>query len=201
MSKGADDRKLRDTSLHDSKLQEQYLSDEDIRGYNVNVKVKGLDHRGREISAKGGQMDELDVVAAYLKLINIPCMFDVGTTPINPSDQQLNLNIADDVTYHEVLKTELKNDLQGLKPTREIDQIKLAIEAIHTNLYCSEVEIVFNGYSTMLDGTRCIFDYASRDAMSKEKDKAKIIDPNEEATLNSNEHDQYYNAGVNDTTI
>ena len=41
----------------------------------------------------------------------------------------------------------------------------------------------------MLDGTRCIFDYASRDAMSKEKDKAKIIDPNEEATLNSNEHD------------
>ena len=92
-------------------------------------------------------------------MINIPSMFDIGTTPINPCDGQLNLNILDDVTYHEVLKTELKKDITGLKPKREIDAIKHAITAIHTNLYCSEVEIVFNGYTAELEGTRCIFDY------------------------------------------
>ena len=75
------------------------------------------------------------------------------------------MNILDDVTYHEVLKPELKKDINGLKPRREIDQIKRALEAIHTNIYCSEVEIIFDGYTADLEGTRCMYDYASRDAM------------------------------------
>lgn len=69
------------------------------------------------------------------------------------------------MSYHEVLKQELKRDITGLKPKREIDQIKHAIEAIHTNLYVSEVEIIFDGYTVDLEGTRCMFDYASRDAL------------------------------------
>lgn len=72
-----------------------------------------------------------------------------------------------------------------MKPKREIDAIKHAIQAIHTNIYCSEVEIVFNGYITELDGTRCIFDYGSRDALlfkQKEDERnAAKVDPNDES--------------------
>lgn len=97
-------------------MEDQILADEEIKGYSVKIKYKGLDQKSREVSTNEDGMDEFEVVAAYLKMINIPCMFDLGTNPVNPCDQQLNLNIADDVTYHEVLKTELKKDLQGLKP-------------------------------------------------------------------------------------
>ena len=96
----------------------------------------------------------------------------------------------DDVTYHEVLKTELRKDVNTLKPKREIDEIKMAMEALHTNLYCSEIEVLIEGYSADLEGTRCIFDYASRDAIIRkqiqaEKDK-KTKDPND-GTLDENE--------------
>jgi len=37
-------------------------------------------------------------------------MFDLGISPVNPCDQQLNLNIIDDITYHEVVDKELKKD-------------------------------------------------------------------------------------------
>ena len=56
--------------------------------------------------------DVLDVFAAYIKLINIPCMFDIGLSQVNPCDEQLNLNIIDDVTYHEVIRTELKKETE-----------------------------------------------------------------------------------------
>ena len=90
-------------------------------------------------------------------MINIPCMFDLGINPVNPCDQQLNLNIIDDITYHEVLKPELKKE--QLTPKWKIEKTKLAIEALHHNLFCSEVELIFEGYSTELEGTRCMFDY------------------------------------------
>ena len=63
----------------------------------------------------------------------------------------------------------MKRDVCGLKPKREIDEIKLAMEALHTNLYCSEVEVLIEGYSADLEGTRCIFDYASRDAIIRKR--------------------------------
>ena len=109
------------------------------------------------------------------------------------------MSIADDVTYHEVLKTELKKDINSLKPKREIDEIKMAMEALHTNLYCSEVEVLVDGYSAELEGTLCIFDYASRDALIKKRIQAerekRINDPND-GTLDENEESKDQNGIV-----
>lgn len=74
------ERKLSDVYDNDS-IYQKLLKDEQIKGYNLKVKVTGLDHKSREEST-----NELDVHAAYLKMINIPCMFDIGTTPVNPCD-------------------------------------------------------------------------------------------------------------------
>lgn len=69
----------------ENSLAENLISDEQIYGFNVRVLAKELDKRGREVVSSEGQ-NELDVQAAYLKMINIPCMFDVGTEAANPSD-------------------------------------------------------------------------------------------------------------------
>ena len=44
----------------------------------------------------------------------------------------------------------------------------MAIEALHHNLFCSEVEITFDGYSTSFDDTRCLYDAKSRDTLIRE---------------------------------
>ena len=57
-----------------------------ITGFKIKVEAKGLDYKGREI-ATIEDFDTLELAAAYLKLINVPCMFDIGTQAINPTDQ------------------------------------------------------------------------------------------------------------------
>ena len=82
------------------------FTDDIITGYKVKVEAKGLDYKGREI-ASSKNFDSLEMAAAYLKLINVPCMFDIGTQPINPCDSQLNLNMIDDVTFLKVIQAEM----------------------------------------------------------------------------------------------
>lgn len=82
--------------------QEHHPSEENIRGYKADITIKGLDHKSRVTSTEEG--DHLEIVASQIKMVNIPCMFDLGLTPVNPCDQQLNLNIMDDITFHEVKK-------------------------------------------------------------------------------------------------
>lgn len=45
----------------------------------------------------------------------------------------------------------------------------MAIEALHHNLFCSEVEITFDGYSTSVNDTRCLYNKVSRNKVQKEK--------------------------------
>ena len=54
----------------------------------------------------------------------------------------------------------------------------MAVEALHHNLFCSEVEIKFDGYSTSFEGTRCLYDAKSRDALIKEAFEEKIKNKN-----------------------
>ena len=78
-------------------------------------------------------------------MVNIPCMFDMGITPADPCDQQLNLNIIDDITFHKVKK---KIETKKKIPKKwKLAHTQNAIEALHHNQYISEVEIIFNGYS------------------------------------------------------
>ena len=131
-------------------------------------------------------MDELEVVAGYLKLVNIPCMFDLGISPCDPRDQQLNLNIVDDITYHDVLKQDVldRSETETILPKRKIEQTKMALEALHHNLYCSKVEFIFEGYTTIVNGTRCLFDYKSRDNLKKkENDEVSEDSLDERETL------------------
>ena len=72
--------------------------------------MKGLDYLGRELQIKDEEMDSIEMVASYLKLINVPCMFDIGVTNCTPEDNQLNLHIVDDITYNQVLKPDFYND-------------------------------------------------------------------------------------------
>ena len=51
----------------------------------MKISIRGQDTKGREVSTDGG-MDDLEIDAAYLKLINVPCMFDTGATPAKPND-------------------------------------------------------------------------------------------------------------------
>ena len=67
------------------KLNEFGFSDDIITGYKVKVEAKGLDYKGREISTEKN-FDSIELAAAYLKLISVPCMFDIGVTATNPGD-------------------------------------------------------------------------------------------------------------------
>lgn len=61
--------------------------------------------------------DSIETVAAYLKLINIPCMFDMGTRVAMPKKGTLQLNLIDDRTYNKGLKPEFlsKDRVSGKK--------------------------------------------------------------------------------------
>ena len=76
------------TSVSDksNKNAEFGFTEDLITGYKIKVEAKGLDYKGREI-ASSKDFDTLELAAAYLKLINVPCMFDIGTQAINPTDQ------------------------------------------------------------------------------------------------------------------
>lgn len=82
------------------------FSEDKITGFKVKIEAKGLDYKGREISMSKN-FDSVEMAAAYMKLINVPCMFDIGVSAVNPCDWQLNLNIIDDQTYQKVIQAEM----------------------------------------------------------------------------------------------
>ena len=63
------------------------IDEDDRLGYITRVKVTGLDKKGRECVSESEYQDEVSVVAASIKLINIPSMFDLGTSQVNPCDE------------------------------------------------------------------------------------------------------------------
>ena len=120
------------------------FNDDLITGYKVKVEAKGLDYKGRELTTNKS-FDSVELAAAYLKLINVPCMFDMGVTACNPCDQQLNLNMIDDQTFKNIIVDDI---IKGDKPPKmkKIERLKTAIESLHLNLYVSEVIITVHGY-------------------------------------------------------
>lgn len=67
-----------------------------------------VDHRKVEACLDGkkdsSEYDIKEIDIAYLKAINIPSMFDLGTINVDPTDSRLLLNVMDDHTYHKVIK-------------------------------------------------------------------------------------------------
>lgn len=51
----------------------------------------------------------MDQNLAYLKLINVPCIFDIGTLASDPTTEFLSLTMVDEKTY----KIEMEEYLMG----------------------------------------------------------------------------------------
>ncbi len=148
------DNEFKQLSNQQNVLGEMSTSQSEIQGYNLEVKIKAMDQFGRSFkfsdqkiamdnkSTLDGQDDiaedeeeeakesieyESNVIdAAYLKVINVPCMYDMGTLPTDPSDSRLCLNVLDDQSYHKVIKTDFLTDKSKLQ-RRKVDKFKEAI--------------------------------------------------------------------------
>ncbi|CDW82225.1 UNKNOWN [Stylonychia lemnae] len=105
----------------------------------VELQVKRMDYTGKEYSSDV-QIEPLDCNVAYLKLINTPTMFDIGCVQADPSTDFLTLNMVDDKTF-KIENQDFLNTNQKLKKSK-IKKFRGAIQAIHTNLFVSEVTII-----------------------------------------------------------
>ena len=97
-----------------------------------------MDALGKEYLTDAA-IEPLTTNVAYLKLINVPTMFDVGCSVSDPSSEYLTLNMIDDKSY----KVERSDFLsRGRKfKTEKIEKFQSALRAIHTNLQVSETTI------------------------------------------------------------
>lgn len=91
-------------------------------GYRVCVKIKAMDSMGREVNTED-EYDTNEVDAAYLKLINVPCLYDMGSAPCDPADSQLALNIIDDQTFYKVVEPDFLFDKRK-REKKKIDKFK-----------------------------------------------------------------------------
>ena len=57
-----------------------------------------MDVMGKEYSTDGN-FEPMNTSVAYLKLINVPTMFDVGCQTADPSSDFLTLNMVDEKTF------------------------------------------------------------------------------------------------------
>lgn len=79
----------------------------------------------------------------YLKLINVPTMFDIGCPVGDPSGESLTLNMVDEKSF-KVERQEFLSRVRKFK-VEKIEKFKSAIKAIHTNLSVSETIIYPHG--------------------------------------------------------
>jgi hypothetical protein len=84
-----------------------------------------MDYMGR-LTTTEEEMDTLESVIAYLKVINVPCLHDLGTPNCNPTDPQLLLNLIDDRTYYKVIKPDFLYE-PGKRNKKKIEKFRQAI--------------------------------------------------------------------------
>jgi len=83
---------------------------------------------------------------AYLKLINVPTMFDIGCPQSDPSSDYLVLNILDDKSLA-IEKEEFLSRVRKFKLAK-VEKFRSALKAIHTNMLVSETTIWPQGIIT-----------------------------------------------------
>lgn len=97
-----------------------------------------MDVMGKEYSTDGN-FEPMNTSVAYLKLINVPTMFDVGCQTADPSSDFLTLNMVDEKTF----KIERNDFLSRVRKFKfeKIIKFQSALRAVHTNLAVSETTI------------------------------------------------------------
>ncbi len=100
----------------------------------------------------------------YLKLINVPTVFDIGCPVSDPSSDNLTLNMVDEKSFR-IERQEFLSRVRKFK-VEKIEKFKSAMKAIHTNLSVSETVIYPHGivrndttkqsgfFSTMFSGSK-----------------------------------------------
>lgn len=81
-----------------------------------------MDSMGRETNTDD-EYDTNDIEIAYLKLINVPCLYDMGAAPSDPTDSRLCLNILDDQTFNKVVEPDFLYDKRK-REKKKIDKFK-----------------------------------------------------------------------------
>uniref|UniRef100_A0A7S3FYA7 Uncharacterized protein n=1 Tax=Strombidium rassoulzadegani TaxID=1082188 RepID=A0A7S3FYA7_9SPIT len=100
-----------------------------------------MDSLGREYS--GDHINEtMEAHLAYLKLVNVPSLFDVGCYQSNPQSDYLVLNMMDSIT-HKVVKQNFLAKKEGRKFS-DVEKLRQQLQAIHTNMQVGSVLIRFD---------------------------------------------------------
>ena len=86
--------------------------------------------------------EAMEAHLSYLKLINVPTMFDVGCTQANPQTDSLTLSMMDSIT-NKIVKAEFLKKSSGRKAS-DIEKLRTQLQAIHTNMQVSSVDIQFD---------------------------------------------------------
>ena len=80
-----------------------------------------MDYLGREYSGDS-QQESMEVHLAYLKLINVPTMFDIGCTQADPQTDYLTLCMMDSIT-HKVVKSQFLSK-QNHREAQDIEKLR-----------------------------------------------------------------------------
>jgi len=102
------------------------------------LQVKRIDSLGKEYLTDAST-SPLTQTVSYLKLINVPCMFDAGCVQACPSTDALTLNMVDDKSFR-VERTDFLSKIRKFKPEK-IEKFTNALKAIHTTMAVAEAVI------------------------------------------------------------
>lgn len=86
---------------------------------------------------------------SYLKLINVPTMFDIGCTQADPQADSLSLCMMDSIT-HKIVKQHLSKT--GHREAAHIEKMRQHMQAIHTNMLVSSTDILFDANMPLIIG-------------------------------------------------
>ena len=110
-------------------------------GINCKVSVKRMDYLGREYS--GDSLNEhMEASISYIKLINVPSMFDIGCTEADPRTDFLTMTMLD-TTTHKTIKSQFSSK-SSQRHVNEVDAMREQLKALHTTMQVSKVEIKFD---------------------------------------------------------
>jgi hypothetical protein len=108
-----------------------------------------MDYVGRDYSGDNPN-EAMEMHLSHLKLINVPTMFDIGCTQADPTSDSLTLCMLDSATA-KIVKQHVGARSAG-RESSDIERIRQQLQAIHTNMQVSQVNIEFDSQNPMIIG-------------------------------------------------
>lgn len=107
-----------------------------------------MDYQGME-NPEDSLSEPMEAHLSYLKLINVPTMFDVGCTQSDPQTDCLSMVMMDSIT-NKVVKQHLSK--RGHREAASIEKLRTYMQAIHTNMQVSSAVIQFDDAGPLVIG-------------------------------------------------